>query len=110
MIERKDAMEQDKTGNTLSKEAMKTLRAERKQWIDMASANVREHKKAFKAIRNRLSESNATVPEIAEAAGLKPDKTLWLVASMKKFGEIVEIEKDGDFYRYALAGDATRDA
>ncbi len=91
--------------STLSKEVMKALRAERKEWVESASAKVREHKKARKAVMDRLSQSNATVPEIATAIGLRPDTTLWLIASMKKFGEIVEADKDGGFYRYAMTDD-----
>jgi len=91
-----------------SKETMKALRAERKEWIAGASALAREGKKARKAVMERLAASSATVPEIAEATGLAPDTALWVVASLKKFGEIVEAEKDGSFYRYALAAGAAQ--
>ncbi|QLA14830.1 winged helix-turn-helix domain-containing protein [Desulfolutivibrio sulfoxidireducens] len=89
--------------------ALKALRAERQEWIAAASARARDTRKATTAVRECLGKASATVPEIAKATGLAPDRTLWLVASMKKFGEVVEADKDGGFYRYALCAEASRD-
>ncbi|MGE4290717.1 MAG: winged helix-turn-helix domain-containing protein [Desulfovibrio sp.] len=97
-------MKEQASGNAPDKELMKALRAERKDAVERATAAARETRKALKAVREHLAGANATIPEIAQAIGLAPDRTLWLVASMRKFGEVVEAEKDGDFYRYALAG------
>ena len=86
-----------------TKDAMKALRAERAQWVGPATAQAAENRKARKAIRASLAQASATVPEIAAAVGLAPDTALWLLASMKKFGEVVEADKAGSYYRYALA-------
>ncbi|EFL51455.1 conserved hypothetical protein [Solidesulfovibrio fructosivorans JJ]] len=102
-------MAQDRKQGALDKEAMKALRNERKAWVDPAAAIARETRKALGAVSERLAASSATVPEIAEATGLAVDRTLWLIATMKKFGQIVEAEKDGSFYRYALVGGQPRD-
>lgn len=91
----------------LDKETMKALREERKQWVDAAAANARETRKALKAIRGALEGDGATAPEVAAATGLETDKALWLLASMRKFGEVAEAGKDGDFYRYTLVGGQT---
>jgi hypothetical protein len=101
-------MSHDISDTPVSKETLKALRAERKDWIAGASALARENKKARKAVMERLATASATVPEIAEATGLAPDAALWMVASLKKFGEVVEAEKDGSFYRYALAAEAAQ--
>ncbi len=93
-------------GKDAKKDAMKALRAERAQWVGPATAKAAEHKKAQKAIRACLAQASATPPEIAAATGLAPDTTLWLLASMKKFGEVVEADKTGAYYRYALAAQA----
>jgi hypothetical protein len=87
-------------------EVLRALRAERQEWVARASATARATRKAMAAVRQRLAAAGATIPEIAEAAGLPPDRVLWLVASMKKFGEVAEADKDGDFYRYALCAEA----
>ena len=48
-----------------------------------------------------------TVPEIAAATGLAASDVLWYVASLKKYGEILEGPKDSGYYRYRLNVAAT---
>ncbi len=103
-------MTNNPTNAILSKEALKALREERKEWIAAASAASRESRKALKAVRERLAQSSASIPEIAASTGLPPDKALWLVATMKKFGEIAEQELDDGYYRYALIAKDVEDA
>lgn len=85
------------------KEAMKALRQTRKEWIKAAAAKVKAHNKAISAIREQLKDGPGTVPEIAEGSGLSTEKVMWYVATMKKFGQILEAEQDGAYFRYALA-------
>lgn len=92
------------------KEAMKQLRGDRKAWITMASTMVKEQKKEQKAIKKHLENQPATVPEIAEATGIASDKVLWYLATLKKYGDIVEGEKDGSYFRYVLAKSAAEEA
>lgn len=86
------------------KAAMKALRKERKAWIKAAAAKVKEHNSALRAIREQLKETPRTVPEIAAGAGLTSSKVMWYVASMKKFGEILEADQDDSYFLYQLAG------
>ena len=90
--------------NTEQKEAMKALRQERKAWIKTAAAKVKEHNSALRAICEQLKDMPRTVPEIAEGAGLPSSKVMWYVASMKKFGEILEADQDESYFRYQLTG------
>jgi len=85
------------------KEAMRKLLSERKEWVIKASAMVKEHKKMLKAIKGHLENQPATVPEISEATGIPSDKVLWYLATLKKYGNIIEGEKDGGYFRYVLA-------
>lgn len=85
------------------KEAMKKLRSDRKKWITQASTMVKEQKKILKAIKGHLADQPATVPEISEATGVSSDSVLWYLATLKKYGNITEGEKDGGFFRYVLA-------
>lgn len=94
------------TEKTEKKEAMKRLRESRKQIIKATSARVKENRKAVKAIKEQLQDEAKTIPEIAEAIGLASAEVLWFVATLKKYGEIVEGDKDGGYFRYGLA-DAT---
>ena len=84
------------------KEALKKLKAARKEQIAAATARMKEHRQAVKAIKARLEGAELTVPEIAAATGLPVSEVLWYVASLKKYGEILEGSKDGSYYRYRL--------
>jgi predicted transcriptional regulator len=84
------------------KEAMKKLRSDRKEWITQASTMVKEQKKILKAIKGHLADRPATVPEISEAKGVSSDSVLWYLATLKKYGNITEGQKDGGFFRYVL--------
>ena len=85
------------------KEAMKKLRNDRKEWITNASTIVKEQKKILKAIKGHLENQPATVPEISKASGIPSDRVLWYLATLKKYGDIIEGEKDGGYFRYVLA-------
>ena len=92
--------EQDKKEK---KEAMKKLRESRKSLIKAAAAKMKEQKKIIVAIKDHLKEGARTVPEISEATGRSGAETLWYVATLKKYGEIRETEKDGSYFKYELA-------
>ena len=100
-------MSQVETEKAEKKEEMKKLRESRKRIIKETSARVKENRKAVKAIKEQLRDEARTVPEIAEATGLASAEVIWFIATLKKYGEIVEGDKDGGYFRYYLA-DATR--
>ena len=88
---------------TEKKEAMKKLRERRRHLIKVTSTRVKENRKAVKVIKEQLKDEARTVPEIAEATGLASSEVLWFIATLKKYGEVVEGEKDGSYFRYHLA-------
>jgi predicted Rossmann fold nucleotide-binding protein DprA/Smf involved in DNA uptake len=85
------------------KEALKALKATRKDQIAATTAKMKEQRKAVKAIKAHLAEAELTVPEIAAATGLPASEVLWYVASLKKYGEVLEGPKAGGYYRYRLS-------
>jgi len=87
--------------------ALKKLKAARKEQIAATTARMKEQRQAVKAIKEHLEGAELTVPEIAAATGLPMPEVLWYVASLKKYGEILEGPKDGSYYRYRL-GQAPR--
>ena len=95
-------MSQESTKKTAKKEAMKKLRESRKHIIKATSTRVKENRKAIKAIKEQLQAEARTVPEIAEATGLASSEVLWFIATLKKYGEILEGDKDGGYFRYYL--------
>jgi predicted transcriptional regulator len=103
-------MSHDDEMKTKKKEAMKKLRKDRKEWISRASNIFKEQKKIRKAIKGHLENQPATVPEISKATGIPSDRVLWYLATLKKYGEIVEGKKDGGYFRYKLAESAVEKA
>lgn len=84
------------------KDAMKRLRQERKQKIKAVAATIKAQKEDVKAIKEQMKNDVGTVPSIAEETGISPEKVLWYIAALKKYGEISEAEKDGGYFRYVL--------
>lgn len=85
------------------KEGLKQLRTERKAFIDRARQSVKEQNKITKAIKAQLGREAGTVPEIARALKMKTATVLMFVAALRKYGEVVEGPKDGDYFKYQLA-------
>ena len=92
-------IDQDKKSK---KDALKNLREARKEWVGKASAKLKAQRKDLAAIRGALKQKAGTVPMIAQATGIPPDKVLWYVATLKKYGEIVEGEKEDGYFQYVL--------
>ena len=84
------------------KKALKKLKAARKEQIAATTTRVKEQRRAVKAIKEHLEGAELTVPEIAAATSLPVSEVLWYVATLKKYGEILEGSKDGSYYRYRL--------
>jgi predicted Rossmann fold nucleotide-binding protein DprA/Smf involved in DNA uptake len=101
-------MSQVESEKAAKQEAMKKLRDGRRHIIKATAARVKEHKKAVDAIKAQLRDQASTVPEIAEATGIKASEVLWFLATFKKYGEIIEGRKDGRYFRYCLADSSLR--
>jgi len=63
------------------------------------TSGIRESKRERKAISTELNgKGPLTVPELADATGLPPDKVLQHILVMMKSGQVVEAgEKDGGY-------------
>jgi hypothetical protein len=85
------------------KAALKALRQERAHIIAEANGKIKEHNGIIKRIKSNIPTGGLTIPAIAEATGLSTARTLLFVATLKKYGEIIEGDKDGDYFRYKLA-------
>jgi hypothetical protein len=84
------------------KAALKKLIAARRPQMIAATARMKEQRRALKAIKEHLAGAELTVPEIAAATGLPVSEVLWYVATLKKYGEILEGPKAGSYFRYRL--------
>jgi predicted Rossmann fold nucleotide-binding protein DprA/Smf involved in DNA uptake len=92
------------------KEELKQLKAARKEQIVAATSRMKEQRRAVKALKEHLEGAKLTVPELAAATGLPAAEVLWYVASLKKYGEVLEGPKDGGYYRYRLSAAAAPEA
>jgi DNA-binding transcriptional ArsR family regulator len=88
----------------VEKEAMKALRADRRQTIQAVARRVKEQNRAVKALQELLLHGHKTVPELTEASGMTSSEVMWLIAALKKYGYVAEGEKDGSYFRYTWTG------
>ncbi|MEJ2166099.1 MAG: hypothetical protein P8X90_11250 [Desulfobacterales bacterium] len=88
---------------TMDKDALKKLRAERSAWVEKAKQSIKVQNQIIKQIKAQISDTAKTVPEIAQAVDMPASQVLLYVAGLKKYGEIVEADKDGDYFKYGLA-------
>jgi uncharacterized protein (DUF305 family) len=89
-----------------TKEALKQLRQQRKAAIDHARKMIKDQNKKITAMKSQLKEEPRTVPEIAAAQRMNASEVLIFIAALRKYGEVVEGAKDGDYFRYQLAAQA----
>ena len=86
-----------------AKENRNQLRQQRTASIDHARKMIKEQNKKIAAIKSQIKEEPRTVPEIAAALRTNAADVLIFVAALRKYGEVVEGAKDGDYFRYQLA-------
>lgn len=89
-------------GQSMDKQTLQALREERKPYIERARKSIQETNKILKAIREQIAERPATVPEIAQALAMDTAEMLRFISALKKYGEVMEGPKDGDYFRYGL--------
>ena len=87
----------------LDKDAMKNLRAERRAWVENAQKSIKSQSQIIKQIKGQISDTAKTIPDIAQATGMPTAQVSLYIAGLKKYGEVVEAEKDGDYFKYGLA-------
>lgn len=85
------------------KQDLKALREVRKVQIDRARKSIKENNNIIRSIREQITTEAKTVPEIAQALGMETAQVLLFVSALKKYGEVMEGPKDGDYFRYAWA-------
>jgi hypothetical protein len=90
-------------GHSIDKQTMKALREKRKAYIAKARETIKANNGIIKSIREQIATEPKTVPEIAQALGMETDKVLLFISGLKKYGEVAEGPKDGDYFKYQLA-------
>ncbi len=90
-------------GEKVDKAALKELREARKATVERARKQVKTQTARMKAIKEALKGGGRTVPELADALRLPAAEVLWYITAMRKYGGVVEGDKDGDYFRYELS-------
>ena len=88
---------------TINKEALKKLREERRTWVENAKKSIKAQARIIKKIKAQIKDEAKTIPEIARATGISTSQVLLFVSGLKKYGDVAEAEKDGDYFKYRLA-------
>ena len=81
-------------------EMLKHLRAEHAETVARTQALLKEQKRVQKEICQFIRENPKTVPEIAEAVGMRSNEVLWYLASYKKYGIVMEEGMCADYPLY----------
>jgi Fic family protein len=89
-------------GEKADKQALKTLREERKAWVEHAENAIKTHNRFIRKIREEIKTEGKTVPEIAEATKIPTSQVLWYISTLRKYGQVSEGEKDGEYFKYQL--------
>ena len=86
-----------------AQELRRALKAERMTSVRRATLLAKQQNAWIRQITAALAAGPQTVPEIAEATAIPAPEALRFVMTLRKYGSIVEAEKVGTYYRYALA-------
>jgi hypothetical protein len=89
--------------STIDKEALKALRKKRKATVDRAREAIKTQRKIVKAIKEQIATEAKSVPQIAAAVQMETAQVLLFISALRKFGEVVERAKDGDYFTYQVA-------
>lgn len=82
------------------KEALKHLRRERAVYVDKAKAKIKTQRKILKAIEEQIKAEDKTILEIAASTQINTSVVLQYISTMRKYGQVVEGEKEGDYFHY----------
>jgi hypothetical protein len=84
------------------KEALRLFRERMGGLTDAKKAYLKSDRDARKALREALRFGPKTIPELTQQLNLPGEKVTWYVMALRRYGEIVEAGRAGDYFRYAL--------
>lgn len=100
-------MTEDRDAKSVRRSALKQLREERSGTTAAVAQRVKTQKRVLGLLRGLLGGGGKTAPELAHLSGMPASEVLWYLASLKKYGEVFEGEKDGGYYRYYVRPEST---
>lgn len=88
------------------KQALKLFRERHGGVTDYLKQYTANFRRERKRLTEALQAAPATVPELARQTGLPPDRVLWHIAGMRKYGIAREVGPDGDYVKYEFLAQA----
>lgn len=85
------------------KENLKSLRQKRASSIEQAKEKIKENNTLIKKIKTQIKDQAMTIPELSKAIEEPSSKVLIYVSGLKKFGQVVEKQKQGEYFKYQLS-------
>ena len=61
-----------------------------------------ERQRIKKAIREALADGPHTVPELARACQIAPQRAMWHVMAMRRYGQVIDAGERDDYVLYGL--------
>jgi hypothetical protein len=96
-------MSDDKDEAPSRGETLKRLRDTHRTTVERTQVLLREQKQMQNAICQSIRDTPKTIPEIAAEIGKPSHEVLWFVATLKKYGIVVETGMCGDYPLYQRA-------
>jgi predicted Rossmann fold nucleotide-binding protein DprA/Smf involved in DNA uptake len=87
---------------------LKRLREEHAETVEQTQVLLKQQQAFRKKLRTAMRSGPKTVPQIADETGLPSEEVLWHLMAMKKYDIVREVGRDGEYYQYQLAEEATR--
>jgi predicted transcriptional regulator len=69
---------------------------------DTLRDSMKEQNRIHRLIKDALKASPMTVPQLAAKIEVPSEITMWHLMAMKRYGDVCESGREGDYYRYAL--------
>jgi predicted transcriptional regulator len=69
---------------------------------------MKEQNAIRKIIREAMGDEPKTVLQVAEATGMAANEVLWHINAMRKYGQVLESDMDGEYYTYQIAQESPK--
>ena len=84
------------------RDALRIFRERMGGLTDAKKAYLKADRDTRKALREALKAGPKTIPDLSRQLDLPSEKAMWYVMALKRYGEVVEAGRAGDYQRYAL--------
>ena len=84
------------------REALRVFRERMGGLTDAKKSYLKSDRDTRKAVRVAPRFGSKTIPGLTQQLSLPGERVTWYVMALKRYGEVVEAGREGDYFRYAL--------